>query len=165
MPDDIWLLPPSYEKDQSAVNDALRELDDFRRKFPDSQYIKKADEMRKEVLKRLVDHEVYIARFYLRSDNPKAAARRLEGAIKRYPGSGREPELLFSLGETYLQMGDPQRAKDSSRASSASTAARRRRAGRSSISSSSHKRYGANPRRKPPPRDAAAAPPPSPANG
>ena len=37
---------------------------------------------------------------------------RLEGAIRRYPGSGREPELLFSLGETYLHMGDPRRAKE-----------------------------------------------------
>ena len=68
--------------------------------------------MRKEVLKRLVDHEVYVARFYLKSDHPKAAAMRLEGAIKRYPGSGREPELLYSLGETYLHMCEPQRAKE-----------------------------------------------------
>src|SRR3954462_337599 len=113
MPDDIWLLPPSYEKDQSAVNDALRELDDFRRKYPDSQYQKEAEPLRKEVLRRLVDHEVYIARFYLDRDKTKAAARRLEGAIKRYPGSGREPELLFALGQTYLQMGDPARSKDS----------------------------------------------------
>ena len=64
------------------------------------------------MLKRLVDHEVYVARFYLKRDHPKAAAMRLEGAIRRYPGSGREPELLFSLGETYLHMGDPLRAKE-----------------------------------------------------
>jgi len=112
MPDDLWILPPSYEKDQSAVVDALRELDDFKRKFPDSTYQKRAVELRKQVLQRLVDHEVYVARFYLRGDHPKAAAMRLEGAIKRYPGSGREPELLFALGETYLHMGDPKRAKE-----------------------------------------------------
>ena len=86
--------------------------DDFRKKFPASPYMKKAEEIRREVLKRLVDHEVYVARFYLKSDHPKAAALRLEGAIRRYPGSGREPELLYSLGETYLHMCDPQRAKE-----------------------------------------------------
>jgi outer membrane protein assembly factor BamD len=112
MPDDVWLLPPSYEKDQSAVIDALRELDDFRKKFPESPYVKKADDLRRQVLQRLVDHEVYVARFYLKGDHPKAAAMRLEGAIKRYPGSGREPELLFALGETYLHMKDPLRAKE-----------------------------------------------------
>jgi outer membrane protein assembly factor BamD len=68
--------------------------------------------MRKEVLKRLVDHEVYVAIFYLKTDHPRAAALRLEGAIRRYPGSGREPELLYSLGETYLHMNDPLRAKE-----------------------------------------------------
>jgi len=112
MPEDVWLLPPSYEKDQSAVVDAQRELDDFLKKFPTSPYTEKAKGLRKEVMKRLVDHEVYVARFYLRSDHPKAAAMRLESAIRRYPGSGREPELLFSLGETYLHMGDPLRAKE-----------------------------------------------------
>jgi outer membrane protein assembly factor BamD len=112
MPEDLWIMPPSYEKDQSAVNDAQRELNEFGKRFPSSPYQKKVDEMRKEVLKRLVDHEVYVARFYLQSDHPRAAALRLEGAIKRYPGSGREPELLTSLGETYLHMNDPLRAKE-----------------------------------------------------
>jgi outer membrane protein assembly factor BamD len=112
MPDDIFLLPPSYEKDQSAVMDALRELGDFARKFPDSDYVKRAAELRRQVLQRLVDHEVYVARFYLRADHPNAAALRLEGALRRYPGSGREPELLTALGETYLKLGDPRRAKE-----------------------------------------------------
>jgi outer membrane protein assembly factor BamD len=113
MPDDVWLLPPSYEKDQSAVIDALREIDDFRKKYPESKYVKEADKIHQEVLRRLVDHEVYIARFYLNRDHAKAAALRLEGAVRRYPGSGREPELLFALGETYLKMNDPLRAKES----------------------------------------------------
>jgi outer membrane protein assembly factor BamD len=112
MPEDLWIMPPSYEKDQSAVNDAQRELNEFHKRFPNSPYQKKIDPMRQQVLKRLVDHEVYVARFYLRNDHPKAAALRLEGAIKRYPGSGREPELLTSLGETYLHMNDPLRAKE-----------------------------------------------------
>jgi outer membrane protein assembly factor BamD len=112
MPDDIWILPPAYEKDQSPVADALRELSDFLRKYPDSKYVKDATELRRQVLERLVDHEVYVARFYLTTDHPKAAALRLEGSLRRYPGSGREPQLLCALGETYLQMNDPARAKE-----------------------------------------------------
>lgn len=112
MPDDVWLLPPSYEKDQSAVGDALREIDEFVKKYPDSPYVKEAQPLRREALKRLVDHEVYVARFYLDRDHPKAAAMRIEGAIRRYPGSGREPELLVTLAQTYLHMGDPARARD-----------------------------------------------------
>jgi outer membrane protein assembly factor BamD len=112
MPDDIWLLPPSYEKDQSAVTDALREIDAFVKKYPESPYVKNAQVLRRDALTRLVNHEVYVARFYLDRDHPKAAAMRIEGAIKRYPGSGREPELLVTLGQTYLHMGDAARARD-----------------------------------------------------
>jgi len=112
MPEDVWLLPPSYEKDQSAVGDALREMDDFVKRYPDSPYVKQAQPLRREALKRLVDHEVYVARFYLDRDYPKAAAMRIEGAIRRYPGSGREAELLMTLGQTYLHMGEPARARD-----------------------------------------------------
>src|SRR3569832_1486228 len=112
MPDNNKQQPPTYEKDQSAASDALREIDDFMKKYPDSPYVKKAEPLRREALKRLVEHEVYVARFYLDRDHPKAAAMRIEGAIKRYPGSGREPELLVTLGQTYLHMGDAARARD-----------------------------------------------------
>lgn len=112
MPDDVWLLPPSYEKDQAAVGDTLRELDEFVKKYPDSPYVKEAQPLRREALRRLVDHEVYVARFYLDRDHPKAAAMRIEGAIRRYPGSGREAELLMTLGQTYLHMGEAARARD-----------------------------------------------------
>ena len=146
MPEDVWIMPPSYEKDQSAVNDAARELLDFRKKFPDSPYIKKVDEMRKEVLKRLVDHEVYVARFYLQNDHPKAAAMRIEGAIKRYPGSGREPELLYSLGETYLHMErSAARQGDLHARGHRVRHARRRPADRELYLEYIAKRFGANP--------------------
>lgn len=111
MPDDFFLLPPAYEKDQSAVRDALRELNDFIDKYPESKHVVAAKKQRREVLRRLIEHEVYVARFYLDRDEPRAAVLRIEGALRRYPDSGREPELLVTLGETHLQMGNPQSAK------------------------------------------------------
>lgn len=111
MPDDFFLLPPAYEKDQSAVRDALRELNDFMDKYPDSKLLPQARKYRREVLRRLIEHEVYVARFYLDREQPRAAILRLEGALKRYPDSGREAELLLALGETHLQMGNAARAK------------------------------------------------------
>jgi outer membrane protein assembly factor BamD len=111
MPDDFFLVPPAYEKDQTAVRDALRELNDFIDKYPDSKYLVDARKERREVLRRLIEHEVYVARFYLDRDAPGAAVLRLEAALRLYPDSGREPELLLALGETQLQMNHPQLAK------------------------------------------------------
>ena len=111
MPDDFFLVPPAFEKDQTSVRDALRELNDFIDKYPDSKFLKDARTSRREVLRRLIEHEVYVARFYLDRDHPKAAILRLEGALRLYPDSGREAELLLALGETHLQMGNAQQAK------------------------------------------------------
>ena len=115
--------------------------------------------MRKEVMKRLVDHEVYVARFYLKNDHPKAAAIRIEWAIKHYPGSGREPELLYSLGETYLHMDDPLRAKETfTRVRHRVRGRARRPAARSSTSSTSPGASGPNPPPKPSPDGRPARP-------
>jgi outer membrane protein assembly factor BamD len=111
MPGDWFLVPPSYEKDQTAVHDAYRELSDFVDKYPDSQYLKPAKKYRQEVTARLLEHEVYVARFYLDRGHPKAAILRLEGALRRYPDSGREAELLIVLGQTHLEMGNPHSAQ------------------------------------------------------
>ena len=111
MPEDFFILPPAYEKDQSSVRDALRELDSARDKYPDSPYAKAAKVYRREVLRRLIEHEVYVARFYLERGHPKAAILRIEGALRRYPDSGQEGELMLALGETHLKMGNPARAK------------------------------------------------------
>jgi TolA-binding protein len=44
-------------------------------------------------------------------DYPDAAVSRLHTLIRMYPGSGYEPEALFLLGDTYLDLDDPKRAK------------------------------------------------------
>jgi len=111
MPDDWVILPPSYEKDQSFVRDALRELDSALEKYPSSPYLKRAQQYRREVLRRLIEHEVYVARFYLERGHPKAAIMRIQAALRRYPDSGREGELMLALGETHLEMGNPASAK------------------------------------------------------
>jgi TolA-binding protein len=36
---------------------------------------------------------------------------RIEGALRRYPDSGQEGELMIALGETNLELGNPARAK------------------------------------------------------
>jgi outer membrane protein assembly factor BamD len=112
MPDDWFLVPPAYEKDQSAVRDAYRELTDFLDKYPDSKYIPEAKKRWRDVVARLLEHEVYVARFYLDRGYPKAAILRIEGALRRYPESGREAELLLVLGQTHLEMGNPRSARD-----------------------------------------------------
>lgn len=112
IPSDWILSPPSYEKDQGPVNDALRELSGFTDQYSESPYAAKGRQMMGECVRRLADHELYVARFYLDRGKPFAAIGRLEGVVKEYPGAQREPETLLLLGQTYLKMEKAERARE-----------------------------------------------------
>jgi outer membrane protein assembly factor BamD len=111
IPDEWLLSPPAYEKDQTSTREALREYDVFLAKYPDSRYIKDARKQRTIALKKLIDHELYVARFYLSRNKPKGTALRLRGILEQFPGVGNEPEIMILLGQTYLQMEQIEKAR------------------------------------------------------
>jgi outer membrane protein assembly factor BamD len=107
IPTDWFITPPSYEKDQGPVNDAIRELATFGEEYPLSPYVPKARDMMSDCLQHLADHDLYVAGFYLDRHKPKAAILRLEHVVKHYPGARREAETLLLLGKVYLEMQQP----------------------------------------------------------
>ena len=102
--DDTVLLPPAEERDQATTLEAYRELGTFLRQYPRSRYRADADYMLEVVTGRLVRHELYVARFYLRRDRFEAAVARVDYALRNYPSSGLDPEALVLKGETLLKM-------------------------------------------------------------
>ena len=112
IPSDWFLVPPSHEKDQAATRDALRELATFLKTFPESPYQEKGRLLYRKCLRKLADHELYVARFYLDRDKPKAAILRLETLLKRYPDAGADPEVMLLLGQTYLKPDQRGKARD-----------------------------------------------------
>ena len=111
VPSDWFVVPPSYEKDQGPVIDALRELGAFREQYADSPYAERAHKLYDDCVRRLADHELYVANFYLKLGKPYSAIGRLEGVVAKYPGARREPETLLLLGRTYLKMDKPVEAR------------------------------------------------------
>lgn len=111
IPTDFFIMPPSYEKDQGPVLDALRELNAFVEQYGDSAYAPEARRLIGACVHKLTDHEMYVARFYLDADKPYSAIGRLEGVIKDFPASQREPEIMLLLGKTYLKMEKPVEAR------------------------------------------------------
>ncbi len=112
IPGDWFLVPPSYEKDQGPVHDALRELNAFLEQYPDSPHAARGRKLYEECVRRVSDHELYVARFYLDQNRPYAAIGRLEGLVKRFPGAHKEPETMLLLGKTYLKMDKPEPARE-----------------------------------------------------
>ena len=82
IPTEWFLVPPAYEKDQGPVRDALRELSAFLSEYPDSPHATRARELEEDCVRRLADHELYVADFYLKKNHPDAAAGRLAGLVR-----------------------------------------------------------------------------------
>jgi outer membrane protein assembly factor BamD len=108
-----FLLPPLEERDQAVNTDAYKELSTFVKDYPRSKYNAQARYMLSVVTGRLVRHELYVARYYLRRDEFEAAVWRAQYALRTYDGSGLEPEAMVLLGETYLKMHKPGEARSS----------------------------------------------------
>jgi outer membrane protein assembly factor BamD len=102
--DDTFVLPPAEERDQATTIEAYRELRSFLRAYPKSRYRADANYMFEVVLQRLVRHELYVARYYLKIDAFDAAVARIDYAMKTYPLSGLDAEALVLKGETLLKM-------------------------------------------------------------
>ncbi len=111
VPGDLIILPPAREKDQAELQQTLRQMNEFLRLFPKSQYFGEATALRNEVLNRLADHELYVAEFYRKRERWPAVAGRLETLLQRYPGSEFEQGALFGLHEAYSKLKEPEKAK------------------------------------------------------
>ncbi len=112
LPGDMWLLPPSYEKDQTSIEEANDELDRFLDKFPDSPFRKRGEELRGKVAKRLADHEWYVATYYWDRGKPMGTVLRLRRLIDRYGGVGYDERALWLLGRAYVKVDMADRARE-----------------------------------------------------
>jgi len=102
--DDTIFLPPQEERDQATALEAYKEIKSFVRNYPRTRYIKDQLYMFEVVVGRLVRHELYVARYYLRAEVFPAVVARIDFALKTYPGSNLEPEALVLKGETLMKM-------------------------------------------------------------
>ena len=107
----FFLRPPNAQRDQAPLREALAELQYYFDHYAGTVTEKDAIVLREEVLRRLLEHELYVARFYLDRDKPEAAIGRLEAAHERFPGVGLDAEVLFLLGVTYLRMDEIELAR------------------------------------------------------
>lgn len=110
MPEDWFLLPPGYERDLARARDAQREIAYFLERHGKSKYAPEARRRLLESKRRLADHEMYVATFYLERSNPRAAAMRLTYLLKNYSGLGLDAQALYLLAKAYLELKDVDKA-------------------------------------------------------
>lgn len=110
IPKDLFILPASYERDQSATRDARNTLKSFLLTYPKSKWRKEAEKRLREVVDALVMHEMYVAKFYLGKNDKVAAAVRLEKVRENFQESTLVPDAMFLQAMTYLELNKPKDA-------------------------------------------------------
>lgn len=110
LPADWFLVPPSYEKDLTAVEEALKALEGYRKAYPDHKNNAEADELIAKCKRKLADHELYVARFYEKREKWNAVIGRLEVMRQSYLGVGLDREIYAGLTNAYYQIGEQEKA-------------------------------------------------------
>jgi outer membrane protein assembly factor BamD len=111
IPSDIFILPPPHERDQSATRDARTALQSFLKTYKESPWRERAGEILREVVDALVEHEIYVAEFYLSRDDRQAAAVRLENVRVNFQESSLVPDAMFLQAITYLELSKNKEAR------------------------------------------------------
>jgi outer membrane protein assembly factor BamD len=89
------------DRDQGSTAKALVAYEDLLRLYPTSE---QAEVARAEIVKvrtNLAEHEYQVGRFYLRYGLPKAAVKRFERLLERYPDYPQMDKALLALGLAY----------------------------------------------------------------
>jgi outer membrane protein assembly factor BamD len=108
-PSDLWLLPPSNEKDQSSIRQALDALQRFVLTYPKSEHVPRAREIIGDCRERLAAHERYVADFYWKRQSWRGAAGRLMTLADAYgdlEGGKVRAQALWRAGEAYRNLKD-----------------------------------------------------------
>lgn len=80
------LVPSADERDQAIILESYRELRSYLQDYPTTKEAIRLKELLVDVTARLMRHEIYVARFYLKRDNYDAAVLRLTYAMRTYGG-------------------------------------------------------------------------------
>jgi outer membrane protein assembly factor BamD len=115
IPSDWFMLPPSEEKEQSAVRDAERALRDYVERFPEDEGQKQGKEVLTDVRKKLLAHERYVANFYKNIGKDRAYVGRLEVIRRDFKDVGVDDELLFDITAAWAGIGELDRAKSAAK--------------------------------------------------
>lgn len=97
------------DTDQTPIKNALVMFESYLKLYPAGEQRDDVQKMAGDCRDKLLQYELYVGRFYLKTNAYKAAIGRFEEALKRYPEQNRRDETLYLLGQSYLE--DGQKAK------------------------------------------------------
>lgn len=100
------------DTDQTPTANSVAFFESFLKLYPNSEYASEIRNKLEVCRMKQVEYEIYIGRFYYRSDKYSSAIKRLEEALKKYPRSPLHDETLYYLGKSYVLAGDKAKGRE-----------------------------------------------------
>ena len=98
-------------RDQARTRDALQELTELVRRYPDSDFARDAAMKIDLTNNHLAGKEMEVGRYYLKRGHYVAAINRFRRVLEEYQTTAHTPEALHRLVEAYLALGLDQEAQ------------------------------------------------------
>lgn len=104
-------LPSTIDRDLTLANDAIFQLSDLIKRYPNSAHVAEATEKRSAAIKMLAEKEEYIADFYFKRKIFDSALKRYEGLYNNYRSLGFDAKALSRAAICAKMVGDNSKAK------------------------------------------------------
>jgi outer membrane protein assembly factor BamD len=99
------------DTDQTPVKNAVIYFEEFLKRYPTATLAAEVRDRLASCLEKQLQYEIYVGRFYYRTEKYSAAVKRFEEALVRFPKSPLHDETLYYLGSAYLLSGDKEKAR------------------------------------------------------
>ncbi|MDD2899643.1 MAG: outer membrane protein assembly factor BamD [Desulfuromonadaceae bacterium] len=100
------------DTDQTPVKNAQITFALYLSTYPAGAQVAEVQEMNRQCRDKQLQYELYVGRFYLKTDAYKAAIARFEESLKMFSDASRRDEVLYYLGKAYLQDGQKDKGRE-----------------------------------------------------
>ena len=100
------------DTDQTPLKNALIIFQSYLALYPGGEQTAEVTEKISDCRDKQLQYEIYVGRFYLKTDKYAAAIGRFETALKMFPELPRCDEVLYYLGKAYQETKQPAKARE-----------------------------------------------------
>ena len=110
------ILPPDdHERDVGSALEAFNDFSELVKRFPDSRYTKDATQRMLYLRNTVAEHELVVARYYMKREAYVAAANRGKYVVENFATTPAVPDALYIMAMAYRKLGLGDLADDATR--------------------------------------------------
>ena len=96
-----YLLSPEPGLDQTNTFNAIKQLNSFAERYPNSDSLNCVNQLLTNLNDKLEEKDYNICRLFYRMENYSAAITSFENMLKKYPNTTHREEIIFDMAKTY----------------------------------------------------------------